>query len=308
MKFRKLAAGCVLAAGVISGCGSSQVRDFSWREQPYVEVDMTGIRDRCPTLPASLQLYRGQEIGFGLTPKVTHMMAFSDADTNDAVADAVLPIPSGREGSMRVSVLVRFNGVPLDIPELTVFADSMCRAVESSRNDFDERRERPVENGADTGPTAAAALDALSAAPPDEPARRRELPFPPEDVASALSRGLGAAVHSLFSMQRSGGGRGDASLSLVSSDRNIFTLRVQGGDFSGESVRLSRRVEVVAESETRGEPAALSIPYRIVTLTAQNGTVSASVEIDCSREVQSYSSEGAIQSFQHPSCRLASGK
>jgi hypothetical protein len=181
-------------------------------------------------------------------------------------------------------------------------ADSMCRSVERERGRFDENRRRPVEDGAEPGRTAATSLAALSAARGPSDAGPQEYPFPPQEIAHALSRGLGGAVHSLFSMQRTGGSRGSAAFRVSSSDRNGFVLLVQGGDFGGESVRLSRRVEVVAESESRAEPAALSIPYRIVTLTAQNGTASATLEIDCSRDVQSFSNDGTITAFTHPSC------
>ena len=140
---------------------------------------------------------------------------------------------------------------------------------------------------------------------PVQPAERpQELdgsPFP-RDVSAEFSRRLserlGSAISAAFGMlSGSQTSTERADVSIERSDESSFTLSVR----NSQSVKLYRRVDVQWDVSVP-QSATLRVPYRITSLRAEGGRLTAVVALDCSRDMEAAGSGLDARSGPHPLC------
>ncbi len=310
-----------LLAGAMAGCGYTAIR--------YEIARLPNNGDSCPSLGNAIQVYQGQEVGFGPGRRPLYLARMNSLDGTDITMEMRMPLaPATASG---VSWVVTFGGLRTDVEGIARTANTMCGLAGVRRgaalprdggsagaeNQPDAAVQADAESagaGGEGGSPAIALLEAMAQRmrsdagppPPVELERPPELDshggaFPPDssaDFARTLRENLGRAISSLQSLMagREPSG-GDSAFTVTASDERTFTLSA-----GGQTIRLSRRAEMQWDVSTP-TAATLRIPYRITRMSTQGGALSVEVAVDCSRDMEAAGDGLGVRRGPHPACR-----
>ncbi len=286
-----------LLAGAIAGCAGG------YTAVSYQIARLPENGDACPSLGPSFQVFRGQEIGFGQGRRPVYLARVTNMDGNDVTLDFRTPLsaPVSRESS--VSYVVTLGGFRTDTEGMGRLANSACRLMNDVRGSQADGGTAGAPASVNDGGAAGSDGGAGGAAPVRPVSRPQELdgtPFP-RDVSAEFSRmlseRLGNAVSAAFGMLSGSSSTERAELSIDRSDDSSFTLAVR----NAQSVKLYRRVEVQWDVSVP-QQATLRVPYRITSLRAEGGRLTASVSLDCSRDMEVAGRGLDVRSGPHPLC------
>ncbi len=287
-----------ILVGALAGCAGGFIA------VPYGISRLPENGDACPSVGPSFQVFQGQEIGFGTARRPLYVARVTRMDGSDVTLDFRTPLapPAARESS--VSYVVTLGGIRTDTDGLGRLANSSCTLVNGIRGTRSDGGTAGAPSAASDGGAAGSDAGAGGAAPVRPASRPQELdgtPFPRDvsaEFSRTLSERLGDAVSAAFGMlSGSSGSTGRAELSIERSDDTSFTLSVR----NAQSVKLYRRVEVQWDVSVPQE-ATLRVPYRITSLRADGGRLSASVSLDCSRDMEVAGRGLDARSGPHPLC------
>lgn len=287
-----------LLAGALAGCAGG------FTAVSYQTARLPDNGDGCPSVGPSFQVFRGQEIGFGTGRRPLYVARVTNMEGSDVTLDLRTPLALPASRGSAVAYVVTIGGIRTDTDGLGRLANSACRLMNgpSSQADGGVAGAPAVNDGGAAGSDGGAGGAVPVSVTASRPQELDGTPFP-RDVSAEFSRmiseRLGSAVSAAFGLVSGNaqGGQERAELAIDRSDDSSFTLSVR----NAQSVKLYRRVEVQWDVSVPQE-ATLRMPYRITSMRIEGGRVTASVALDCSRDMEAVGRGLDVRSGPHPMC------